>query len=223
MCHLCEATPETRRQTADAAIWRNQRVDHWGVTCRFRCLGLSVSSVRSWVPVSNGAPRLDGHHGSGRGGGRRWQLLRYLLDKFPGRSKEEQCAHSWRRVVALHDIHPCDSRLDSLKLTTFTRTGDAAAKPRSPAECRGLVPVARHLTEDMLSNDEALESTVRFATCRFRKLLRMPIDRPHADILASHGSPHSPLLLTAHPSSKTSPGCTWCRSCARCSSRPSLY
>ena len=115
------------------------------------------------------------------------QVFRYLLDKFPGRSEEEQSAHSWRRVVALHDIHPCDSRLDSLKLTMFTRTGDAAAKPRSPAECRGLVPVARHLAGDMLGNDEALESTVRSATCRFRKLLRMPIHRPHADILARHG------------------------------------
>ena len=89
------------------------------------------------------------------------QFSKYLLEQFPGRGKEEQCADLWLRVVALYERYPCDSLLASSRLDMLMRTSETAAKLRTPPNAEASFPWRATLQSD----DDVLDNTVRTAMC----------------------------------------------------------
>ena len=61
-------------------------------------------------------------------------------------------------------MHPCESRLDSLTLNMLRLTA-LVPKPKSyGAECRGLIPIALQLAEELLTDADVMEQTVKQCT-----------------------------------------------------------
>ena len=149
ICYLREATPNTRRQTGSTAILEKSAAESLEPDLSLPPPGSSglSSSLCAWVPVSHGPSRLDAHHGSRRGAG----LHRAIFQVSAGTVSWTGKGIAMRGLVA--------SRGGSLREVPvrfparIVEVGHAHAHKRHrsqaphAAECRGLVPVARHLAE----------------------------------------------------------------------------
>ena len=106
------------------------------------------------------------------------------------KSSVHTCGDAWWRCMTGTSVIP-----DSLKLTKFTRTSDAAAK-------LSWNEVARHLAEEMLSNVDVLESTVKSATCHVASCCGCFFtEAPCANILARHSRRFATLYVALADSS----------------------
>ena len=70
----------------------------------------------------------------------------------------------WQRVQALHRRFPFDSKIDVLTANMLSPTSPTPKMKCYGAECRGLVPVVRQLSEGLLDPAGAMDRSVKAAT-----------------------------------------------------------
>ena len=168
-CYLCRVTPDHIRDTGVSAEWRTQRLDLWSVIEKQRTEGKPLSPL-FWAPgIALSTFKLDWLHIADLGVGADWlgQLLTVLMSKMPGNNKGERLAALWRRIRELYATPEfgTDSKLDDLYPTMLKATKDQAPKLKcNAAECRGFMPIAHRMAQDLLSRDDPFELTVLTAT-----------------------------------------------------------
>ena len=88
----------------------------------------------------------------------------YVLPKLPGRSHAARISVLWQRVLALQRRFPFDSKIDVLTANMLSPTSPTPKMKCYGAECRGLVPVVRQLSEGLLDPADATDRSVKAAT-----------------------------------------------------------
>ena len=166
-CFKCRVLPSGIRDTGAAAPWRQDRLDHWQFLARLAEQGKTASPLFGAPGFRLPILRLDWLHIADLGVAADWlgQLFWYLLRSLPGANDRARCDFLWRRIQELYREYPPFARLDNLTLSMFVGTRRKSAKLRCHAsECRGLVPVARHLAGEILGVDDPVDEAVRQAT-----------------------------------------------------------
>ena len=163
-CFRCAVRPAGIRDTGSAAPWRQDRLDHWGIIARMRQKNLTVSPLFQAPGVRAEILRIDWLHVADLGVAADWlgQLFVYLLGKFGG-SAVAGCASLWRRIQELYVRYPPFAKLDTLTVQMLRVSGPPKLRCYG-SECRGLIPIARHLAEEMLATNNELELTIQQAT-----------------------------------------------------------
>ena len=142
--------------------YRGQGVRHIGF---FSTQGLTASPLFDAPGFRLRVLRRDWLHIMDLGVGCDWlgQLFRFLLRFFPGANQERRVAALWRKVQEGYTRRPPFAKLDNLT-PAMVGLGKAHAKLRCyGSECRGLIPVAEDMAEELLAdnNDEVVQAVLR--------------------------------------------------------------
>lgn len=165
-CWRCTVTPEGIRDSSLQASWRQpeERLSHWQLVERMLSSGKTLSPLLSAPSFRTSCFLLDWLHCADLGITSDFlgNFLWLLLDKMPGNNKTEQCQRLFLKIKAYYQRHKCDSRLDELTLPMLRKEASVPPKLRAKgAEARALVPFAKEVACELLSDTDLVEGTVK--------------------------------------------------------------
>ena len=165
-CYKCRVVPTGIRDTGAGAQWRQDRLDHWSFIARLNAQGLDHSPLFSAPGFRLPIVRLDWLHVMDLGVCADWlgQFFRFVLRKFDGQTDATRIAALWHQVQHLYTVYPPFAKLDNLTLNMLSPAARAPKLRCYGSESRGLIPVARHLAEELLDQADPLEQAVHQAT-----------------------------------------------------------
>ncbi len=165
-CYKCRATPADIRNVGPDAPWRGQRLGHWAAMQRMLERGLALSPLFSAPGLRLCIFRIDWFHVSDLGVTPDWlgALFTFLLPKFAGGRIEQRVQELWLRIQELYVVYPPGAKLDTLTRNMLSPDKPSPKLKSYGAETRGLVPIAVHLANEMLADDDMMELSVKQAT-----------------------------------------------------------
>lgn len=165
ICFLCQATPATYNQTGEAAVWRTQRLDHWGVIARLRDQGRTCCPLLS-LPFFRVPEicRLDWMHAMDLGVAADFlgQVLAYILHREPGRNRELRMRSLRMKLDGAYVRSQAAVRIDALTESMLNLPRHPKLKTHA-AETRALVPVVQDVVKQVVTGDDAISQTIREA------------------------------------------------------------
>jgi hypothetical protein len=172
ICYRCYASKGTSRDCTSSAVWRSQRkttMDHFAdcitegrqISALFSAPGLQIDCfVIDWLHACDLGVAQDflGH------------LIYFLLDRFPGASKDKRLSSVFRSMQSFYRRCSVDNRLDTLTMGMLRKTDKKTNKVSAPklrasaGETRSLIPWSLEIAEALLDKSNTFENTIFQAT-----------------------------------------------------------
>ena len=118
ICYRCYASKETSRDCTSSAVWRSQRkttMDHFA-----DCIteGRQISALFSAPGLQIDCFVIDWLHACDLGVAQDFlgNLIYFLLDRFPGASKDKRLSSVFRSMQSFYRRNSVDNRLDTLTI-----------------------------------------------------------------------------------------------------------
>ena len=163
-CWRCGVTPPGIRECSSSASWRRQELTHWDLCQRILGQGRTLSPLFTAPAFRSSCILLDWLHCVDQGVAADFlgNLFWFCLNKFPGATKEEQNRELWTQIQNYYRVNQVDSRYDGWTLKMLRKSGASPPKLRGRAgKVRGLVSFGLQLAQDMLSDADPLEASVK--------------------------------------------------------------
>lgn len=165
-CWRCTVTPSGIRDTGLDAQWRKpeERLTHWALAQRIVQSGQSLSPLFSSPCFRSSCFMLDWLHCADQGIAADFlgQLFWLLLHKLPGHNREEQCSNLFLKIAEYYKNSAVESMYDGLTVLMIRKNGTTPPKLRGKAaEVRGLVPFGHQAAQELLSDLDLVEATVK--------------------------------------------------------------
>jgi hypothetical protein len=135
ICYRCYASKETSRDCTSSAVWRSQRkttMDHFA-----DCIteGRQISALFSAPGLQIDCFVIDWLHACDLGVAQDFlgNLIYFLLDRFPGASKDKRLSSVFRSMQSFYRRCSVDNRLDTLTMGMLRKTDKKQTKSQLPS------------------------------------------------------------------------------------------
>ena len=172
ICYRCYASKETSRDCTSSAVWRSQRkttMDHFA-----DCIteGRQISALFSAPGLQIDCFVIDWLHACDLGVAQDFlgNLIYFLLDRFPGASKDKRLSSVFRSMQSFYRRCSVDNRLDTLTMGMLRKTDKKTNKVSAPklrasaGETWSLIPWSLEIAEALLDKSNTFENTIFQAT-----------------------------------------------------------
>ena len=172
ICYRCYASKDTSRDCTSSAVWRSQRkttMDHFA-----DCIteGKQISALFSAPGLQIDCFVIDWLHACDLGVAQDFlgNLIYFLLDRFPGASKDKRLSSVFRSMQSFYRRCSVDNRLDTLTMGMLRKTDKKTNKVSAPklrasaGETRSLIPWSLEIAEALLDKSSTFENTIFQAT-----------------------------------------------------------
>ena len=172
ICYRCYASKETSRDCTSSAVRRSQRkttLDHFA-----DCIteGKQISALFSAPGLQIDCFVIDWLHACDLGVAQDFlgNLIYFLLDRFPGASKDKRLSSVFRSMQSFYRRCSVDNRLDTLTMGMLRKTDKKTNKVSAPklrasaGETRSLIPWSLEIAEALLDKSNTFENTIFQAT-----------------------------------------------------------
>ena len=174
ICYRCYASKETSRDCTSSAVWRSQRkttMDHFA-----DCIteGRQISALFSAPGLQIDCFVIDWLHACDLGVAQDFlgNLIYFLLDRFPGASKDKRLSSVFRSMQSFYRRCSVDNRLDTLTMGMLRKTDKKQTKSQLPS-------LEHLLAKPGLSYHGAWKLQKHCWTSP--TLLKTPFSRPHCN------------------------------------------
>jgi hypothetical protein len=162
-CFKCTVTPETIKQCGAEAPWRTSRLDHFGNLERMLQQGKRISPLFAAPHFSIDMFAIDWLHCADHGITADFlgNLFFLLLGKVEGRNRTQKVQNLWLKLQDWYARNGVEDRLEQLKVTMIKQQAKAPKLRSKAAQARALVPFAKEISMELLSDDHAIEHAAK--------------------------------------------------------------
>ena len=161
ICYRCYASKEFSRDCTSSAVWRSQRkttMDHFA-----GCIteGKQISALFSAPGLQIDCFVIDWLHACDLGVAQDFlaNLIYFLLDRFPGASKDKRLSSVFRSMQSFYRRYSVDNRLDTLTMGMLRKTDKKQTKSQLPS-----LEQLLEKPEALLDKSNTFENTIFQAT-----------------------------------------------------------
>ena len=156
-CFRCDVKPDEIRTCGANSGWRHpsRRLNHYGLLMTILMKGLTICPLFSFPFFLASCVAIDWLHCCDLGVALDFlgNLFWMVLPKLPGNNQKQRIRELHLKMQKFYKDNKCGSRLDDLTVTMLRKKPSSPPKLRAKAaESRALIPFAKMLAEELLSD-----------------------------------------------------------------------
>ena len=201
MCACVCCLPQVREVGSDAS-WQGTALSHWEVLERIIKEGKVLNPLLMVPWVKAAIFRIDWLHACDQGaapdflGNLFWQLQKLL----PGNSIKARVSILNEKVLAFYEANNVQDRFDKILPEHFVQKGKGFKLRGSGAKVRALVPCGKMLADELCSDADPCQKTLRLAATHLFNVYQTLSSKSifHEDIASSESTKFALLYVALH-------------------------